>query len=71
MNIKLEEGSLVSVNDTTVRRYIRFGLNQNNGKDQTDIFLIDKNGNIDANTPILWDFNAVSEMTCLLIDKKN
>ena len=70
VNIKLEEGSLVSVNDTTVRRYIRFGLNQNNGKDQTDIFLIDKNGNIDANTPILWDFNAVSEMTCLLIDKK-
>ena len=54
-----------------VRRYIRYGLNQNNGKEQTDIFLVDKNGNINENNPILWDFDNISEMNCLLVDKKN
>ena len=70
INLKMDEPCLVIVNDTTVRRYIRYGLNQNNGKEQTDIFLVDKNGNIDENSPILWDFDNISEMNCLLIDKE-
>ena len=40
----MDKPSLVTVKDTMVRRYIRYGLNQNNGKEQTDIFLVDKNG---------------------------
>ena len=50
--------------------YIRYGLNQNNGKEQTDIFLIDKNGNVNENTPIIWDFKNISEMNLFLIDKE-
>tara|TARA_B100000900_G_scaffold365537_1_gene340863 strand:- start:149 stop:1810 length:1662 start_codon:yes stop_codon:yes gene_type:complete len=69
INIKFNEEALVRVNDSNVRRYIRYGLNQNNGKEQTDIFLIDKNGNVDENTPIIWDFNNISEMTFFLIDR--
>ena len=46
INIKFNDEVLVRVNDTNVKRYIRYGLNQNNGKEQTDIFLIDKNGNV-------------------------
>ncbi len=70
INLKINEAGLIIANDTNVRRYIRYGLNQNNGKEQTDIFLVDKNGIIDENTPLLWDFNNISEMTCLLIDKE-
>jgi len=66
----MNQKGLITVKDSTVRRYIRYGLNQNNGSDQTDIFLVDKNGVIDENTPVLWDFNEISEMTCLLIDDK-
>ena len=33
-------------------------------------FLVDKNGNINENSPILWDFDNISEMNCLLIDKE-
>lgn len=70
INFKLNQKGLITVKDSTVRRYIRYGLNQNNGSDQTDIFLVDENGIIDENTPILWDFNEISEMTCLLVDDK-
>ena len=70
INLKMDKPSLITVKDTMVRRYIRYGLNQNNGKEQTDVFLVDKNGNINENSPILWDFDNISEMNCLLIDKE-
>lgn len=70
INLEIDKPSLITVKDTMVRRYIRYGLNQNNGKEQTDIFLVDKNGNINENNPILWDFDNISEMNCLLVDKK-
>ena len=71
INIKIDQAGLVTVNDTNTRRFIRYGLNQNNGKGQTDIFIVDKKGIIDNSTPIIWDFNNISEMSCLLIDKEN
>ena len=70
INIKINEAALVKVIDNNVRMYIRYGLNQNNGKEQTDIFLIDKNGNVNENTPIIWDFKNISEMNLFLIDQE-
>ena len=60
---------LISVTDSNVKRYIRFGLNQNNGASQTDIFIVDKNGNVDMNAPIIWDFDQITEITALPIDE--
>ena len=70
INIKINEAALVKVTDNNVRMYIRYGLNQNNGREQTDIFLIDKNGNVNENTPIIWDFKNISEMNLFLIDQE-
>ena len=61
---------LITVTDSSVKRYIRFGLNQNNGASQTDIFVVDKNGNVDMNAPIIWDFDKVTDMTAIPIDEK-
>jgi hypothetical protein len=44
---------LITVTNAKVKRFIRFGLNQNNGASQTDIFVVDKNGNVDMNAPIV------------------
>jgi len=44
-------------------------LNQNNGSSQTDVFLVDKNGEIDANTPILWDFPRITHVVAYPVDK--
>lgn len=62
--------SLITVTDSNVRRYIRFGPNQNNGSPQTDIFMVDKDGNVDMNAPIIWDFDQVTEITAIPIDEK-
>jgi len=61
---------LVTVTNSHVKHYIRFGLNQNNGSPQTDIFVVDKNGIVDMDTPIIWDFDQITDITALPIDEK-
>ncbi|MGA0557374.1 hypothetical protein ACO2Q8_12025 [Larkinella sp. VNQ87] len=61
---------LITVTNSNVKHYIRFGLNQNNGSSQTDIFVVDKNGNVDRNAPIIWDFDQITDINALPIDEK-
>jgi hypothetical protein len=61
---------IVTATDTSVKHYIRFGPNQDNGSPQKDIFIVDQNGKIDSNTPIIWDFDNISTITALPLDKK-
>jgi hypothetical protein len=61
---------LVTVTNSQVKHYIRFGLNQNNGAAQTDIFMVDKNGKVDMNAPIIWDFDLITNISALPIDQK-
>lgn len=61
---------LISVTNSKMKRYIRYGPNQNNGSPQTDIFLVDKNGNVDPNTPIIWDFEEITNISALPVDQK-
>ncbi|WP_097127337.1 hypothetical protein [Spirosoma fluviale] len=66
----LPASCLITVTNATVKQYIRFGLNQNNGSPQTDIFVVDKHGNVDMNAPIIWDFSQITDITALPIDEK-
>lgn len=61
---------LITVTNTNVKHYIRFGLNQNNGSVQTDIFVVDKAGRVDKNAPIIWDFDQITDINVLPIDEK-
>ncbi|WP_149239745.1 hypothetical protein [Dyadobacter sp. 32] len=61
---------LITVTNANVKQYIRYGLNQNNGSSQTDIFVVDKNGNVDMKAPIIWDFDQITDITALPIDEK-
>ncbi len=69
IDVSLAGPCLVTVTNATVKQYIRFGLNQNNGSSQTDLFVVDKNGNVDMNAPIIWDFDRITDMTALPIDE--
>lgn len=60
---------VISVSNNKVKRYIRYGANQNSGASQTDVFIVDKEGNVDKNTPIIWDFDEITSITALPIDK--
>ena len=70
IDVSLPGPCLITVTNADVKQYIRFGLNQNNGSAQTDIFVVDKNGNIDMNAPIIWDFDRITDITALPIDEK-
>jgi hypothetical protein len=68
IDISLPGKCLISLTDSSVRHFIRFGPNQNDGSPQTDIFILDKNGNVDMGAPIIWDFDQISEITAFPID---
>ena len=61
---------LIKVTDSLVKHYIRFGLNQNSGVAQTDIFIVDKNGKVDMDAPIIWDFAHLTDISALPINEK-
>lgn len=69
INAPLPGPSLVTVTYSTVLRYIRFGPNQNEGTPQTDIFIADKDGNVDMDAPIIWDFDQITDITAIPIDQ--
>jgi hypothetical protein len=69
IDISLPGTCLITVTNSNVKRYIRFGPNQNSGSPQTDIFMLDKDGKVDMNTPIIWDFDQITVITALPIDE--
>lgn len=69
IDVSLPGTCLITVTDSHVTNYIRFGLNQDNGSQQTDIFVVDKNGNVDMDAPIIWDFDQITDITALPIDE--
>ena len=64
----LEGKSLVVLTDSNVKRYIRKGANQNSGSNQTDVILVDENGNIAPETPLIWDFDAITSAVAYPVD---
>lgn len=69
LDISLKGTCLISVTNSNVKRYIRFGPNQNNGSSQTDIFIADKEGRVDMKSPIIWDFDEITDINALPIDE--
>jgi hypothetical protein len=69
IDVTLPGTCLITVTNSHVRRYIRFGPNQNSGAPQTDIFIVDKDGNVDMDAPIIWDFDQITDITALPMDE--
>lgn len=65
---ELDSKCLVVLTDSNVKRYIRKGANQNSGSNQTDVIIADENGNISSDTPLIWDFDAITSATAYPID---
>lgn len=64
----LDSNSLVVLTDSNVKRYIRKGANQNSGSNQSDVILVDKDGNISPDTPLIWDFDAITSAVAYPVD---
>lgn len=68
LNVSLPGTCLISVSNSRVKHFIRFGLNQNNGSPQTDTFIADKDGHVDMKAPIIWDFDQITKITAQPLD---
>jgi hypothetical protein len=69
INVSLPGTCIIAVTNSAEKRYIRFGPNQNNGTSQTDIFMADKDGNVDMNAPIIWDFDQITDIAAIPVDE--
>lgn len=70
IGIRLPAESIAFATNTGKRQYIRYGVNHNDGTPQSDLFIVDKDGNIDITTPVIWDFENVTDLEFRIIDKK-
>ncbi len=60
--------SLVTLTNDKVKQYIRKGANQDAGASQKEIILVDKDGNVDPSTPVIWDFKSVTSASAIPVD---
>ena len=67
---KLRGPALVILYNDNVKQFIRYGGNANNGTPQQDLFIVDKNGAIHPDTPVVWDFKEVTRAVAYPIDTK-
>lgn len=66
--VNLPQACLVMVSNDAVKQFIRRGLNVNHGSAQTDVFLVDAKGQVDPNTPIIWDFDQITKIEARPLD---
>ena len=58
----------VLVEDANTRRFIRRGLNQNNGVPQRDSFILRRDGSVEG--PIDWDYDVITRIEVRPIDER-
>jgi len=61
---------LIRITNSKHRDFIRHGSNQNSGNPRTDVFVVDKDGNISAETPIVYEFDNISQIQIFRADDK-
>ncbi|MBE6596873.1 MAG: hypothetical protein E7641_04300 [Ruminococcaceae bacterium] len=52
------------------KQYIRYGANADSGASQQEVILVDKDGNVDPSTPILWDYPILSSVAAYPVSDK-
>ncbi len=61
------EAMLVVINENH-KNYIRYGANKNSGSSQTEIVVVDAEGNIDETTPFLLGYSEITKLGVYRID---
>lgn len=70
ISARIPSPCLVIATNSKMMRFIRRGNNENAGRAQTDVFLLDQRGRVNPNTPIIWDFDPISKIEAYPIDPK-
>ena len=68
LGMTLPEDSVIVLTDANTKRYIRYGVNANQGTPQQEIIVVRKDGTVDAATPITWDYEQVTDAQVIPMD---
>ena len=60
--------AMVIIYNANQKQYIRYGGNANNGSDQHEILMVDKNGKVNEKTAIIHDFPIITSLSVKRID---
>lgn len=55
--------AVVHIKNSNQKNYIRYGPNADSGAAEQEVVLVDKDGNIDPSTPLMWDYETVTGYT--------
>lgn len=67
--ITLPGRCVVSITNSQVNHFIRKGVNQSSGTQQTDICLVNADGQVSSDTPIQWDFDHITDLIAYPVDE--
>lgn len=68
LDLGLGYPALVYLINDNHRCYIRYGENQDTGSAQRELVLIDKDGNVDESTPLLFDYDEITYIQVVRAD---
>ena len=68
IDVNFGEKVLLRLFNDEHRNYIRYGVNQNSGAIQAETIVVDKDGNLDPNTPLMYDYEKVTRIEAYKID---
>ncbi len=69
IGITLPQKSFISFYDSNTKHYIRSGGNADAGSTKVDNLVVDKDGSIDPDAPVMWDFDVITSITVRPIDE--
>ena len=69
IGMKLETICLLAVQDKGKMVYIRKGLNQNNGRPMREVIVVEKDGSISPNTPVIWNYARITSVKAYPVDE--
>lgn len=70
LGVTFPQSSIVTFYDDKSTHYVRYGGNADNGQSKRDSVVVDKNGNIDMDAPLMWDFDNITSITVLPIEEE-
>ena len=68
LNLKLGYPALITIYNSNHKVYRRKGYTQESGENQSEILLIDAEGNIDDSTPFMFDYEVVTSVKVHRLD---
>ena len=62
--------AMLILTNQSVKHFIRYGPNQDSGAYQTELIMIDKDGNIDPSTPVQWTYDEITSIVVINVEDK-